>query len=43
MIADIEGTFLQWQPINRKHGKIFVKIPKEGIPGLNSDDYGIIV
>lgn len=38
IIADAEGAFLQGEPINRKNGKIFVKIPKGGVPGLNSDD-----
>ena len=38
IIADVEGAFLQGEPINRKNGKIFVKIPKEGVPGLNRDD-----
>ena len=38
IIADVEGAVLQGEPINRKNSKIFVKIPKGGVPGLNSDD-----
>ena len=37
MIMDIEGAFLQGEPLQRKQGKIYAKIPKEGIPGVGED------
>lgn len=37
-IADIEGTFLQGDQIDRQKGKILVKIPKDGIPGHGQDN-----
>lgn len=38
IISDVEGAFLQGEPLRRENGKIFVKIPKDGIPGQSSDD-----
>ena len=38
IISDVEGAFLQGEPLKRENGKIFVKIPKDGIPGQNGDD-----
>lgn len=38
MIADVEGAFLQGEPLRRNRGKIYVKLPKEGVPGQSSQD-----
>ena len=37
-MADIEGAFLQGHEINREGGKVYVQLPKEGVPGLRGDE-----
>ena len=37
-VADVEGAFLQGKPLERKQGRLFVKIPREGILGQTSND-----
>jgi IS30 family transposase len=34
MIMDVEGAFLQGEPLNREQGKLYAEIPTEGIPGI---------
>ena len=36
-IADIEGTFLQGHGMIRPSGQVYVKLPREGVPGVESD------
>ena len=36
-IMDVEGAFLQGDPLNREKGRIFAKVPREGIPGIDQD------
>lgn len=38
VIADVEGAFLQGEPLAREQGRLFVKIPKEGIPKCDPND-----
>ena len=38
IIADVEGVFLQGEPLTRKGGRLFVKIPKEGVPNQSNED-----
>lgn len=38
VIADVEGAFLQGEPLARAQGRLFVKIPKEGIPNCDPND-----
>lgn len=38
VIADVEGAFLQGEPLQRQNGRLFVKIPKEGIPNHDNMD-----
>ena len=38
VIADVEGAFLQGEPLERKQERFFVKIPREGIPGQTAND-----
>lgn len=38
IIADVEGAFLQGEPLRRKAGKLFAKIPKEGVPGQDPNN-----
>lgn len=33
-IADIEGAFLRGDTINRKNGRILVRLPKDGVPDI---------
>lgn len=37
-ICDVEGAFLQGEPIDRSKGRIFVKLPKDGVPNQKSQD-----
>ena len=37
-IMDVEGAFLQGEPLQRSQGKLFASVPREGIPGLDSGD-----
>lgn len=39
-IADVEGAFLQGGTLTRERGKLFARIPKDGIPGV--EDTAII-
>lgn len=37
MIMDVEGAFLQGEPLERQQGKLYAKMPPEGIPGYPND------
>ena len=37
-IADVEGAFLQGEKLERKHGKIFARLPPCGTPGMDQHD-----
>ena len=34
---DVEGAFLQGDPLERKQSKIYARIPRESVPGVNED------
>ena len=36
-VADIEGAFLQGHGMKRPGGKVYVKLPPEGVPGVEQD------
>ena len=36
-VADIEGAFLQGHGMNRPGGKVYVRLPKEGVPGVEAN------
>ena len=33
-IADVEGVFLQGESFQRKNGPLFIRLPKDGVPGV---------
>ena len=37
-VADIEGAFSQGNAMDRKGGKVYVQLPKMGVPGLKGDE-----
>ena len=36
-IADVEAAFLRGEAMSRAQGKVLVRVPKDGIPGVESD------
>lgn len=43
IISDVEGAFLQGEKLDRKRGKIFVRLPKDGVPGYSKKAVAEIV
>ncbi len=37
-IADVEGAFLQGEPLRREAGRLYLRVPREGIPDYAVDD-----
>ena len=37
IISDVEGAFLQGEPMVRNKGKIYVRLPKDGVPGYGKE------
>ena len=37
-IADVEGAFLQGEPLRREAGRLFLRVPREGIDNYAADD-----
>eukprot|EP00435_Cladocopium_sp_Y103_P072500 s192_g40.t1 len=43
IISDVEGAFLQGDPLVRSKGKIFVKLPQCGVPGYSKNSVAELV